>query len=240
MFLDHIVHFTKNEPAKAVDGWKSIGFHAAVGGQHIQWGTHNALFYMKDCYIEWLSLADRSVAERAEHPLTKLLLHDGEGFGTICLRTDDIASLDKRLREEGFETTGVLDAERKTGTGETIRWKMLFIEQEVSDALPTPFFIEWQQSDSERYEALRERDAIRSDNEKLRVEVCVFGVHDVPASEKLFRNILQGKLELENCRFEFRETTSHKERLEEVRLAGSTKRIVFEEGVYCVPKNGNI
>lgn len=240
MFLDHIVHFTKSEPVKAVEAWGSYGFHAAVGGQHVQWGTQNALLYMKDCYIEWLSLADRSVAERADHPLTKLLLHDGEGFGTICFRTDDIASLDKRLREEGFETTGVLDAERKTGTGETIRWKMLFIEQEVTDALPNPFFIEWQQSDRERYEALRQRDAIRSDNEKLRVEVCVFGVQDVPASERLFRKILQGKLEAANCRFEFRETASNKERLEEVRLAGGTKRIVFEEGVYCVPENGNI
>ncbi|WP_416143961.1 VOC family protein [Planococcus koreensis] len=240
MFLDHIVHFTKSEPAKAVEAWESYGFHAAVGGQHIQWGTHNALLYMKDCYIEWLSLADRSVAESAEHPLTKLLLHDEEGFGTVCLRTADIGSLDKWLREEGFETTGVLDAERKTGNGETIRWKMLFIEQEVTDALPAPFFIEWQQSDSERYSALRERDAIKPDNEKLSVEACVFGVHDIPASEALFRKILQGKLETENCRFEFRETTSRKERLEEVRLAGGSKRIVFEEGVYCLPGDGNI
>ena len=240
MFLDHIVHFTKSGPAKVVEAWKSYGFHSAPGGQHIQWGTQNALFYMKDCYIEWLALADLSVAEGVEHPLTKLLLHDREGFGTICLRTDDIDSLDKRLRNEGFETTGVLDAERKTGTGETIRWKMLFIEQKVTDALPNPFFIEWQQSDSERYEALRQRDAIRPDNEKLRVEVCVFGVHDVPASERVFQKILQGKLKAENCRFEFRETSSNKERLEEVHIAGGTKRIVFEEGVYCVPENGNI
>ncbi|HSP23334.1 MAG TPA: VOC family protein [Planococcus sp. (in: firmicutes)] len=240
MFLDHIVHFTKLEPAKAVQAWGSYGFHAAMGGQHVQWGTHNALFYMKDCYIEWLALADLSVAERANHPLTKLLLHDEEGLGTICLRTDDIASLDTRLRKEGFETTGVLDAERKTGTGETIRWKMLFIEQEVTDALSAPFFIEWRQSDSERYSALRERDAIKPDNEKLSVEVCVFGVHDIPASEALFRKILQGKLEVENCRFEFRETARRKERLEEVLLAGGTKRVVFEEGVYCVPETGNI
>lgn len=240
MFLDHIVHFTKSKPEKVVEAWESYGFHAAPGGQHIQWGTHNALFYMKDCYIEWLSLADRSVAESAEHPLTKLLLHDEEGFGTVCLRTEDLAGLDKRLQEEGFETTGVLDAERKTGTGETIRWKMLFIEQEISDAFPAPFFIEWQQSDSERYEALRKRDAIRQANEKYSVEVCVFGVHNVAACEAFMRKILQGKLETGNCRFEFRETANSKDRLEEVRLAGGTKRIVFEEGVYCVPENGNI
>lgn len=240
MFLDHIVHFTKTEPVKAVEAWASYGFHAAAGGQHLQWGTHNALFYMKDCYIEWLALANLSVAEGADHPLTKLLLHDREGFGTICLRTDDIAPLDAQLRKEGFETSGVLDAERKTETGEVIRWKMLFIKQEISDAFPAPFFIEWQQSDDERYEALRKRDAIGPGNEKLSIELCVFGVHDIPASEALLRKILQGKLEVANCRFEFRETARAKERLEEVHLAGGTKRIVFEEGVYCVPENGNI
>ncbi len=240
MFLDHIVHFTKSEPAEVVEAWGQSGFHAAVGGQHVKWGTHNALFYMKDCYIEWLSLENLSVAKQVDHPLTKLLLHDQEGFGTICLRTDDIAQLDERLRGEGFDTTGVLDAERKTGNGEVIRWKMLFIKQEISDALPAPFFIEWQQSDNERYEALRNRGAVKPDNERLRIEMCVFGVRDALASETFFRKILQGHAEVANCRFEFRKTSNDKERLEEVHIAGGTKHIVFENGVYCVPENGNI
>lgn len=240
MFLDHIVHFTKSEPAAVVEAWEQFGFHAAVGGQHVKWGTHNALLYMKDSYIEWLALADLSIAQQADHPLTKLLLHDREGFGTVCLRTDDIAQVDEQLRKDGFQTTGVLDAERKTVSGEVIRWKMVFIKEEISDDCPAPFFIEWQQNDDERYRALRARDAIRDDNERLRVEVCVFGVKDVQANKARFRKILQGRLEVGNCRFEFRKTSNKQERLEEVHLAGGTKRIVFERGVYCVPKNGNI
>ena len=55
-----------------------MGRHAVVGGRHEKWGTHNALLYTKNAYIEWLSVEKMEIAEQADHPLTKLLLHDLE------------------------------------------------------------------------------------------------------------------------------------------------------------------
>lgn len=240
MFLDHIVHFISEEPPKAVEEWKRQGMHAAIGGRHANWGTHNALFYIKDCYIEWLAVEKPDVAKAADHPLTELLLHDKVGFGTICLRTESIAELDSRLNGEGIETSGVLDAERRTETGELIQWKMLFIKEEVTDQLPPPFFIEWQESDEQRYESLRKRAAIVPANEELTIDRLVFGVKDPGNAESKWRRILGGSLELPNCRLEFRLTEQGKERLEEVYFSNGQKRRSFEGGVYYLPKQGNV
>ena len=239
MYLDHIVHFIEEEPEGAVEAWKEYGFHAANGGRHMDWGTHNALLYFKDSYIEWLAIEKLDIAKGADHPLTQLLLHDRKGFGTVCLRTENIGQLDERLKREGLETTGVLAAERKTESGEVIKWKMLFIKEAVSDRLPSPFFIQWNESDSSRYKGLRKRGAILPDNEKVSIERCVFGVRDPEASAEKWRKIL-GSLQLPNCRFEFQETGKPQERLEGVFLAGGTERVSFEDGVYCVPSSGNI
>jgi hypothetical protein len=240
MFLDHIVHFIHKEPQMAVDYWKQQGMHAAMGGRHLNWGTHNALFYTKDCYIEWLAVEKPEVAEAAHHPLTELLLHDKTGFGTICLRTASIDDLDSRLKSDGFETSGVLDAERRTGTGELIQWKMLFIKEEVTGQLPSPFFIQWQESDKQRYEGLRKRGAIAPANEEQAIERLVFGVKDPEAAENAWRKILGGSLKLPNCRLEFKRTDRKKERLEEVHFADGQKRISFEDGVYYLPELGNV
>ena len=56
MKLDHVVYFTNKAPAKIVAEQQASGRHAVVGGRHEQWGTHNALLYTKNAYIEWLSV----------------------------------------------------------------------------------------------------------------------------------------------------------------------------------------
>ena len=239
MLLDHIVHFVGKSPQEASEFWRQKGYHAIAGGQHLNWGTYNALLYTKDCYIEWLALENPEVAKSADHPLVDLFLHDKRGFGTICLRTDSIAQVNERLLTEGIETSGVLDAERRTGNGDLIRWKLLFIKEAVSDRLPSPFFIEWEEGDETRYESLRSTGAITPANENTEIEACVFGVQNIESSEEKWRMILGGTLQLDNCRLEFQKAEQLKERLEQVRFKGGTQKLVFEEGVYYMPPSGN-
>ena len=236
MKLDHIVHFIQKNPQESVVHWRQQGFHAAVGGQHINWGTHNALLYLKDCYIEWLAVEKEEIASQADHPLTRLLLHDQLGFGTICLRTNAIQEVYDDLEERGIKTSGVLNAERRTETGQLIKWKMLFIEETVSARLPSPFFIEWQKTDDQRYRKLRENGAIQSMNEKLSVDRCVFGVWKPEETADLWQKILGGSLELPNCRIEFRKTDQPEERLEEVHFADGENKVVYEQGQYWLPR----
>lgn len=236
MELDHIVHFVRNNPQEVTTLWRGKGFYAAVGGQHINWGTHNALLYVKDCYIEWLSIEREEVASRADHPLTRLLLFDQVGFGTVCLRTSNIEAVNDDLKVRGINTSGVLDAERRTEAGQLIKWKMLFIEEEVSAGLPSPFFIEWQEPDQVRYKKLMENGAIQESNEELAIERCVFGVWDPEEAAQRWRKLLGGSLELDNCHIEFRKTNRQKERLEEVYFEKGVEEVEFEYGQYWLPR----
>jgi len=181
MKLDHVVYFTEKEPTEIVAEQQANGSHAVVGGRHEKWGTHNALLYTKNAYIEWLSVEKWEVAEQVDHPLTKLLLHDlerGDGWGTVCLSVDGIGKFNEEVENKGFRTSGVLDAERKTADGQLRKWKMLFVDQPESNELPYPFFIEWEEPEEIRFAKLREEGTLTLDNEQLEITECVFSVED--------------------------------------------------------------
>ncbi|EGA88303.1 hypothetical protein GPDM_16001 [Planococcus donghaensis MPA1U2] len=235
MELDHIVHFVQKNTNETVSDWRGQGLPASIGGQHINWGTQNVLLYLKDCYIEWLSVEKQEVAMATEHPLTQLLMHDQVGFGTICLRTKNIVELDHDLQQRGIETTGVLNAERRTEDGELIKWKMLFVKESVSAKLPTPFFIEWLETDEQRYNKLRDKGVVQKMNEVLTIDRCIFGVWNPMETESHWRKILGGSLKMDNCRIEFRKTNETQERLEEVYFTNGTHKLEFEQGFYWLP-----
>jgi len=237
MKLDHIVHFTHTNPEASSKFWNEKGFHAVTGGSHKNWGTQNALMYGPDFYIEWLAIEDESVAERSGHPLVKHLRHDQRGFGTVCLRSGNLDLLAKQIEGRGFRTIGPMDAERLTETGETIRWRLLFIDEPISSSLPLPFFIEWEEPDETRFAGLKQKGAITDLNEALRIEALVFSVENPAQSEARWSSLLGGAVELENCRFEF-EACKGKERLREVRFESAEQEVVFEEGRYWVPRFG--
>ena len=83
-----------------------------------------------------------------------------------------------KLKIKDFRTSGVLDAERRTADGQLRKWKMLFVDQPVSNELPYPFFIEWEEAEETRFAKLREDGTISSDNEQLEITECVFSVED--------------------------------------------------------------
>lgn len=235
MKLDHIVHFTHTSPAKSMRFWNDAGFHAVIGGSHKNWGTQNALMYGADYYIEWLTVEHEDVAAHSEHPLVEHLRYDQQGFGTICLRSENLAELEKQLKAKDFHTDGIVDAERRTETGELIRWKMLFIKQDISSRLPLPFFIEWEEADEDRLAGLKTKGAIQPLNEQLHLDKLVFSVNNRQLSEAQWKELLGGSLELENCRLVFREAEG-KERLSKVCFADAGQQLFFEQAHYCMPR----
>lgn len=223
--LDHVVYFTNKSPEEVVAEQREKGKHAVVGGRHESWGTHNALMYVKNAYVEWLSVERPELAFEVDHPLTRLLLHDineKEGWGTICLSVNDIGTFCEEIENKGFKTSGVLDAQRRTTTGELKKWKMLFVDQPISNDLPYPFFIEWEEDDEVRYAKLQEEGTLIQENEKLSVEECVFHVEDPLRETGEWAVLLSQKvgdhddIELENVRLRFVGHTGGKDRLHDV------------------------
>lgn len=220
--LDHVVYFSKQTPKEHVR--KNEG--TSIGGRHKNWGTVNALTYTKNSYIEYLSVEHIDIARQANHPLTNLLLHDienGEGWGTICFRTADIVGLNSRLKEEGWKTSGVLNAERETSTGFIRKWKMLFIDQDVTDDLPLPFFIEWDEPFEDRMNSLRADGTLKEYNEQLQITRCDFAVENPEHHSKVWASLLcveqvGNTITLPNTKLVFLKTTQDKERLSHVEI----------------------
>ena len=221
MKLDHVVYFSNRTPNE----WVVEQQYAVVGGRHEQWGTHNALLYVKNAYIEWLSVERQEVAEQVDHPLTRLLLHDlkdGEGWGTICLSVDDIEQFNEEINNKGFNTSGVLSAERRTASGQLRKWKMLFVDQPVLNELPYPFFIEWEDAEDIRLAKLREDGTISADNEQLEITECVFSVEDPLRETAEWAILLSQKvgnaddIALPNVLLKFVEHEGDKDRLTDV------------------------
>ncbi len=231
MKLDHVVYFTERTPKQVVLEQQEMERHAVVGGRHEKWGTHNALMYVKNAYIEWLAVERKDVAEKANHPLTRLLQHDledGEGWGTICLSVESIVQFNEEIENKGFRTSGVIEAERRTADGQLRKWKMLFVDQPDSDELPMPFFIEWEEAEEVRCEKLRQDGTISPDNERLEIKECVFSVDDPLKETAEWAILLSQKvgdaddIVLPNVVLKFVEHEGGKNRLTDV-VIGQTK-----------------
>ncbi|MDS9472110.1 VOC family protein [Sporosarcina pasteurii] len=221
MKLDHVVYFTKKSPVDVVEEQQRLGWHAVIGGRHEKWGTHNTLMYLSNAYIEWLSVEQETIAQNSKQPLVKLLLHDladGENWGTVCFSVNDIAKFNEELNEKGYETSGVLDAERKTVHGDVRKWKMLFIQEAPSNTLPYPFFIEWQADEEIRFKELRTDGTLLPDNEKLEVTECLFSVENPNEITENWASLLgielrdNTMLRLPNCNLKFIEKSARETR----------------------------
>ena len=228
MKLDHVVYFTKSAPEETVLTQQKLGRHAVVGGKHEKWGTQNAILYTHNGYVEFFSVEKPDIAKNAHHPLTDLLLHDletGEGWGTICISVQNIEQFDIEIKKKDFFTSGVINAERKTPDGRVRKWKMLFVKQTISDQLPLPYFIEWEEAEDIRFATLRKDGIILPANDNLEITECVFSVKDPVKEVSAWATLLSQKISysnqivLPNVTLKFiPANNSSKERLSEVMI----------------------
>lgn len=229
MKLDHLVYFTAKTPKEIVKEQLQMGWHAVVGGKHEQWGTQNALMYVKNAYIEWLSIENEERVIQSKHPLIEQMRYDltsGEKWGTVCFSVKNIEQTKRQLEENGFSTLNIMTASRVMTSGEEIHWKMLFLEQDSLESLPYPFFIEWEVEEVERYKKLRELNSYGEENEELFVTECLFNVYEPKKTARLWATLLQTVLATEteiklngvNLRFREKQSTNGLERLIDVTI----------------------
>lgn len=190
--IDHIVHFIKHHPEEAVKEWKKLGYHAVMGGSHTQWGTFNSLLYIGLSYIEYLAIEDIHIASQSENPLISQIvsdLHHGEGFAQICFRTSDIFRVKEQLEKKGCKTFPVFNGSRKRQDGSTIHWKMLFINEK--QALPYPFFIEWEEADANRFKDLKLLNMIDQNLENHQIQALFIATNDCEKTAKEWSRLLE-------------------------------------------------
>lgn len=152
--FDHIIHYVNQ--FEEVEQEPVLPIHS--GGSHERFGTANLLSYFDYRYVEYLTIKDEVLFnqhlkdESESFAKTIDTLNYEEGFIRYALSTEDIEGLAERFRARGFSITGPIEMERTTN-GETIRWRLLYVQ---SDREIFPFFIEWNESGSERLKRIED------------------------------------------------------------------------------------
>ncbi len=130
--LDHIV-IAVNELDKAVTDFNALGFDTVPGGQHPEFGTHNALIIFKDrTYLELLApLPGRN---QTGFPGVG---GGNEGYAGYALEAENIANAVLRLRERDVDISDSQAGSRTRPDGMQVEWFIAKIEGGMS-----PFLIQ--------------------------------------------------------------------------------------------------
>lgn len=133
--IDHVVVCVPDLVKAAREFEEEHGLAAVDGGRHFGHGTANMIVPLGSSYIELLAVVDPT--EAVTSTLGRWALHRAvvPGGDGLCLRTDDLAGIARRLGASR------LDMSRVTPDGVILSWGIVGLKQALSSNLP--FFIEW-------------------------------------------------------------------------------------------------
>jgi catechol 2,3-dioxygenase-like lactoylglutathione lyase family enzyme len=142
--IDHVV-IAISDLAQATAQYRKLGFDIQPGGEHPGMGTHNAIAFNDDDYLELLAIRDlreqNSAAARPGSWVAGLseFIAAGGGIRYIVVQSNDLAADVAAMRGRGVEVSDAIDGRRRTPAGAELRWRMAVLGTE--NALPI-FFIE--------------------------------------------------------------------------------------------------
>ena len=120
--IDHVT-IAVADLASAIDTYTCLGFNIHEGGCHAGRGTHNAIAFNQDDYLELVAIADRA-QYRAASAAGGLVdfIEQGGGLRHIAVQSDDLAADVAAMRARGVDIGGVLEGKRRTPGGVELRW----------------------------------------------------------------------------------------------------------------------
>ena len=172
---------------QGIDVYTRLGFNIYPGGVHPGRGTHNAIAFHEEDYLELLSLHDQdpaSVPGNRDAGLVDFLARGG-GFRYVAVQSDDLAADVAAMRARGVDVGEIRDGGRRTLEGQELRWRAAFLGPR--DALPI-FFIQHLTPLAER-----KAQAVKlgsHPNAVLRVERAYVAVPDVAAAARTYARVL--------------------------------------------------
>src|SRR5215510_8566080 len=104
--IDHVM-ICVPDLDRGIDAYTRIGFNIYPGGVHLGRGTHNAIAFHQDDYLELMSVRDPDELRAAGRggPDAGLLdfLARGGGFRYVIVQSDDLVSDVKAMRQRGAD-----------------------------------------------------------------------------------------------------------------------------------------
>ena len=127
--IDHVMICVPNL-AQGIDAYTRLGFNIYPGGAHTGKGTHNAIAFHGEDYLELMSLSDRDeyltarAAAGGTGPSLVDFLSHGGGFRYAVVQSDDLVADVAAMRQRGADVQDPTDGARRTPTGQELRWKV--------------------------------------------------------------------------------------------------------------------
>lgn len=138
--IDHLIYAAADLDAAVDDIERRLGVRAAGGGRHLGLGTHNRLLGLGPrTYLEIIAPDPEQPPPTAPLPFGAEGVAEGR-FAGWALTCDDIEAAVGRARRHGFDPGGVLEMQRETDDGRTLRWRLT---ENALTAGVVPFLISW-------------------------------------------------------------------------------------------------
>jgi len=127
----HIDHLMICVPdlARGTEQYKKMGFNVQPGGVHPGKGTHNAIAFNEEDYLELLAIRDPAEERAADAGAGSWgrnlggFIAAGGGIRFAILQSDDLAADVAAMRSRGVDVSDVMDGRRKQGATE-FKWKV--------------------------------------------------------------------------------------------------------------------
>lgn len=183
--IDHVM-ICVEDLQKAIDAYTRLGFDVYPGGVHAGKGTHNAIAFNTDDYLELMSVRDRDeyLARSPDGGLLDFLAR-GDGFRYVSIASNDLTADVTAMRSRGVDVRDAVEGGRQTPDGKQLRWKAAML----GPGVPLPiFFIEHLTPVEERRRQVPR--AGRHPNGVLRIDRAYIAVADLAGAATIYGRVL--------------------------------------------------
>jgi catechol 2,3-dioxygenase-like lactoylglutathione lyase family enzyme len=134
--IDHVM-IAVPDLTGASETYTHLGFLVHAGGIHPGQGTHNAIAFHQEDYLELLGVRDRAEYLAASPDGGLLPVIDrGGGLRYVAVQSDDLAADVAAMRARGVDVADPAPGERRTPAGQHLRW----VVSRLGSATPLPIF----------------------------------------------------------------------------------------------------
>lgn len=134
--FDHVILTVRDFDAAARRLLDDHGLASVPGGRHPGHGTGNRIVPLGPNYLELMAVVDPEEAKAS--PLGRWVAgrtEEGDGLAALCLRTDDIEGIGRRIGREPERMS------RRRPDGVELGWWLAGLPEALAEGLP--FFIQW-------------------------------------------------------------------------------------------------
>lgn len=141
--LDHVT-IAVPDLQQGIAQYTKMGFNVHAAGTHPGRGTHNAVAFNTEDYLELLAIRDpaeyaASRAPGATGTSLDVFIAQGGGIRQIAVQSDDLAADVAAMRSRGIDIGDAVEGGRHTPDGRELRWKVAVLG--AKNPLPI-FFIQ--------------------------------------------------------------------------------------------------